>query len=92
MTKLVDLGLTYAEAAHGVQSALAYEILQGPVGRLHPKHMRTGLDLGKAEMAGLVTLMLAKGVFTMEEYLEAMRLGVNNELHLEQQRLGYEFR
>lgn len=87
-----DLGLTYTQAAHGVQSTLQSEILQGPVKRIHPKHMRVGIDMSKADMAGLAKLLMDKGVFTMEEYLEAIRLSANDELARDQERLGANFR
>lgn len=95
--KMIDLGLNYAEAAHGVQTAKALELgelnLPGypreeDKAKYTPKHMRTGIDLEKAETMGLVALLVDKGVFTMEEYLEYVRIGVNNELAWEQSRHG----
>lgn len=59
----------YTRAAHRVQTAIAF----------HPdrprdeyKDLRVGCDMSKADAAGLATLLIAKGVFTMEEYLEAV--------------------
>jgi hypothetical protein len=45
-----------------------------------PKHLRTGLNLSKSDMLGLAILLIDKGIITEEEYLEAMRLGANEEL------------
>ena len=74
-----DLGLSYEEAAHGIQSAVAHEI---GLGRkvITPKHMRTSIELSRADQGGLALLLIAKGVFTAEEYAEAMRLAANTEL------------
>lgn len=77
--KPTDLGLTYEQAAHGVQTAIAHDMNLGRKAT-EPKHMRVGIDMQKAETAGLVSLLIAKGVFTMDEYLEAMRLAANSEL------------
>lgn len=88
-----DLGLSYADAAHGVQSAIAYRmVLQGPQGDASPKHLRVGIDLSKAEQAGLARLLIDKGVFTLAEYEEYMRLAVNEELARENEALGATFR
>jgi hypothetical protein len=67
------------EAAHGIQSAIAHEI---GLGRkvITPKHMRTSIELSRADQGGLALLLIAKGVFTAEEYAEAMRLAANTEL------------
>lgn len=76
-----DLGLSYEAAAHGVQSAVKYEMEQ----RKRPvddelKHLRVGIDMRAADMRGLVELLIKKGVLTVEEYVEEMRLAANEEL------------
>lgn len=81
-----DLGLTYEQAAHGVQSAVAFDMVQQGVDpEMHAasrmlKHLRTGVDLRAADAGALATLLISKGVFTHEEYVEAMRFGANEEL------------
>ena len=82
--KLRDLGLTYEEAAHGVQSAIAYDIGQGRK-TTEPKHMRVGIDLSKADMLGLAVLLIDKGIITSEEYIEAVRLSANEELAMREE-------
>jgi hypothetical protein len=87
-----DLGLSYEEAAHGIQSAIAHEI---GLGRkvITPKHMRTSIELSRADQGGLALLLIAKGVFTAEEYAEAMRLAANTELAMrEAEHPGITFR
>lgn len=59
----------YTRAAHRVQTAIAFHP-ERPADQF--KDLRTGIDLSKADMGGLATLLIAKGVFTHEEYLEAI--------------------
>lgn len=80
-----DLGLSYSEALHGVQSAIKYKIENNLSESHSPKHMRVGVDMSKADMAGLVMLLMEKGLFTLEEYLEAVRLHANQELHMHEE-------
>ncbi len=74
-----DLGLTYEEAAHGVQTAMAVDIAAGKRAT-EPKHLRVGIDMSKSDMLGLAMLLMDKGVFTSEEYVEYMRLAANEEV------------
>lgn len=59
----------YMQAGHRVQTAIGFK----PERPHDPyKDLRTGLDMSKSDQAGLVTLLIAKGVFTMDEYLTAV--------------------
>lgn len=61
----------YTRAAHRVQSVLAFA--QGQGARIfEPKHIRVGVDMSKADQKGLADLLIKKGVFTREEYFEAV--------------------
>ena len=80
-----DLGLTYEQALHGIQSAVAFEMEKSGVGctgeAAHMiKHMRTGIDSCKADMAGLAGLLIKKQIITLPEYIELLRLSLNEEL------------
>ena len=80
-----DLGLSYEEAAHGVQSAIKYEMEHDAHKATRPhietfKHLRTGLDCRASDAAGLAQLLIDKGVFTQDEYIESMRIAMNEEL------------
>lgn len=79
-----DLGLTYEAAAHGVQSAIRFEMTQKghPEGLITDalKHLRTGLDCRASDAWGLADLLIRKGFITREEYIENMRLAMNEEL------------
>lgn len=78
-----DLGLSYEDAAHGVQSAIKFELEHDhriPGSTESIKHLRTGIDCRAADAQGLAALLIAKGVFTEEEYLEYVRIAMNEEL------------
>jgi hypothetical protein len=58
-----------------------------------PKHMRGGVDMTKADIGGLAMLLIVKGVFTADEYAEALRLAANTELAMrEAEHPGIRFR
>ena len=65
----MDTGERYRAAAHRVQTAIAF---QPGSPALQPKHMRVGIDMSKADAAGLARLLIEKGIFTLEEYQEAL--------------------
>jgi hypothetical protein len=82
--KMRDLGLTYVQAAHGVQTAIAFDMENGGTATT-PKHLRVGVDMSKSDMLGLAMLLISKGVITQEEYIEHMRLAANEELAAREQ-------
>lgn len=93
-----DLGLSYEEACHGIQSAIRFVMsAKGiPDDQVDPiiryiKHVRVGVDSSKADMLGLVELLLAKGVFTKDEYIEHMRLAANQELFMHEVHIERDF-
>lgn len=72
--------MDYEAAAHAVQTGVAYDpVWKGYDADQRYKHLRTGIDLSKAEHAGLARLLMAKGIITMEEYLDAMTQAVREE-------------
>ena len=61
----------YAAAAHAMQSGVAMEMDY----RSQPtelKHLRVGVNAAMVDHCGLVKLLIAKGVITEAEYLEAI--------------------
>ena len=86
MSKWNDLGLSYEEAAHAMQSAVAYEMNKRSA-PTEPKHLRVGVNVAMCDHAALVFLLVEKGVITEEEYLEAIRQSMNNEVHRYEQAL-----
>lgn len=78
----------YTSAVHRVQSAIALRFGQELAGVLPSivrrfKHNRVGIDMAKAEQGELARLLIAKGVFTEEEYLEAMSVAAEREADLQ---------
>lgn len=59
----------YERAAHRVQTAIAFHP-DRPTD--HYKDLRTGIDMSKADLGGLATLLIEKGVFTKAEYIAAI--------------------
>lgn len=60
----------YLAAGHRVQSATAY--LMNHSKSHEPKHLRTGINILFASQAGLAKLLIEKGVFTQDEYDQAV--------------------
>lgn len=74
--KLARARERYERAAHRVQGAIwAFPEHENRT----PKHLRVGIDMSKAGMGGLARLLIAKGVFTELEYIEAMADGAERE-------------
>lgn len=73
----------YNRAAHAVQTAIA--ITMGP--STEPKHLRVGIDLSKSDQGALATLLIEKGVFTLEEYVAAIADGVEREKEMREKEL-----
>lgn len=80
---MADEKLSYEEALHGIQSGIRLEIENGS-DCASPKHLRVGLNASKSDQAGLVRLLISKGIFTEEEYVEAVTDAINCELEREE--------
>lgn len=71
----------YLAAAHAMQSGVAAKMALDP-GETTPKHLRTGVNSAMAEHSALAKLLIAKGVITEAEYLEAQAAGMEAEARL----------
>jgi hypothetical protein len=78
--KLAELRKRYVVAMHGVQSAIAYELAKGDSKQVEPKHLRVGINSALVDNGGIATLLIAKGVFTEEEYYLAIAEAAEREL------------
>lgn len=61
----------YHALAHAVQTGIAHLMHHDPA-LVEPKHLRVGINLRAADHAGLVKLLIDKGLFTEQEYGEAL--------------------
>jgi len=87
----------YRSLAHAIQTGIAWDLAihnpnvedinADPNLREH-KHLRTGIDITKAENGALVRLLIAKGIFTMDEYEDAIIDGLEREVALYETRIS----
>lgn len=77
----------YSRAAHRVQSAIAFTP-RNPDPDAEFKHTRVGIDMSKADQGGLARLLIAKGVFTELEYIQAMADGAEREADMQERLLS----
>jgi hypothetical protein len=93
MTKRDDLQRRYEAAAHAVQSGVAMELADDERygnrnSSASPKQLRTGVNMAMIKHGALVRMLIAKGVFTEEEYFEELVKGVEEEKRLYEERLS----
>lgn len=69
----------YLAALHAIQSGIAYMINSNP-SIVDPKHLRVGIDSALVNDAATARLLIAKGVFTSEEYYEELVLEAEREV------------
>lgn len=78
MSKLDELHARYMAALHGVQTGIEYK-RQYDRKFVNEKHMRTGIDSAHISQAAVVRLLIVKGVFTEDEYMEALAIEAEAE-------------
>jgi hypothetical protein len=69
----------YLELCHAMQTGVAYEMNQN-VAPTQPKHLRVGINAAMCDHAGLVELLIQKGIITEEEYLDALICSMEREV------------
>lgn len=77
----------YKRAAHAVQSGIAMLLSRGS-DIATPKHLRVGIDTCKAEQSAIATLLIKKGIFTEDEYFEALADGMEKEVAFQEQAIS----
>lgn len=70
----------YQRRLHAMQSGVAACMGMNLNTETSPKHLRTGVNAAMADQCGLVTLLIHKGVITREEYLEAIKTSMGEEV------------
>lgn len=78
----------YERAAHRVQTAIEFSKDKS---FLEPKHLRVGIDMRAADAKGLAELLIAKGVFTLEEYVDAVTKAAQEEAEEYRRRLAAQY-
>lgn len=80
MSRINEHSKRYQDACHAVQSGVAQEMLIDERRfATEPKHLRTGINIALRDQGSLVRLLIAKGVITEEEYVEAIADGMVEE-------------
>lgn len=72
----------YTAAAHAMQSGIAMDMetdTSGSKGATTPKHLRVGINSALVDGSALAELLMAKGIITSDEYLEAIAVGMERE-------------
>lgn len=77
----------YYAAAHAVQSSIAFSLAIDP-SEGTPKHLRVGIDTMKVEQSTLATLLIEKGIFTLDEYQKAMADAMERERDMREKLLS----
>lgn len=77
----------YMGLLHAMQSGIAQMIANGD-NFANPKHLRVGVDSTKVEMGALVGLLFKKGIFTEEEYTDALIEGFEREVKMLEKELS----
>lgn len=68
---LLEKQQRYRELMHAVQTGVKFCLQHGST-EAEPKHLRVGLNSCFIDNTALVRLLIAKGVFTEEEHLDAV--------------------
>lgn len=74
---MIDHKSRYQAAAHAMQSGV--EFTKDKTGQ-EPKHLRVGINAAMSDMSGLATLLIEKGVITLEEYEKAVADAMEREV------------
>lgn len=77
----------YNKAIHAVQTGVKL-LLESDPKMKDPKHLRVGIDSALVGNEALATLLIQKGVFTLEEYVEANADAMEREVARHEERLN----
>ena len=78
----------YFNASHAIQTGVAYEHNHGSQDG-SPKHLRTGINMRAVDHAALITLLVSKGIFTLEEYSAVLAAEAEAEKKRYEERIGF---
>lgn len=87
--RIAELAAEYHQLAHAMQCGVAAEMAIPSRSHLtEPKHLRVGVNSSLVNSSALGELLIAKGLITELEYVQAMRDGMAREVETYQQRLS----
>ena len=70
----------YMAAAHAMQTGVGYEINLDPGSAcITPKSLRVGVNSALVDSSAIVELLMEKGIFTWDEYEEALAIAMERE-------------
>jgi len=72
--------LTYLEACAAMQAAVGVVQNLNINNEWTPKHLRVGVNSAMSDQGAIAQLLIAKGVFTEDEYAEAIAEGMRREV------------
>lgn len=70
----------YEGAAHAMQTGVQWELSHGDGRTFNAKHTRVGINSAHVSVEALATLLIEKGVFTLEEYTKASADAMEREV------------
>lgn len=82
-----DKWMEYRRLAHALQSGVAMTMNYDSKDT-EPKHLRTGLNLALVHDDAVVRLLIAKGIFTEEEYVDSINAALQEEVTRYEQSLN----
>lgn len=86
----------YLAACHAMQTGVAAVMEKEPFskdrGECSPKHLRVGVNSAMCDHAALVRLLIAKGIFTEEEYAVEVTAEMEREVERYRRRIDPEGR
>lgn len=77
-------------AQRAMQAGVALEMSIGEAENCEPKHLRVGVNNALCDVAAIARLMIEKGLFTEEEYVDALTAEANREVERYEQSLSQE--
>lgn len=86
MNTIDKLKQRYLELAHAMQSGVAM-MMNFSQQETDPKHLRVGVNSAMVDSGALAGLLIEKGIITEEEYLEALNIGMQQEVDRYRQRI-----
>lgn len=85
------LSVKLAELMHAVQSGVAYSMNIPGDKACEPKHLRVGVNASLIDTAAIADLLIQKGIFTKEEYLESLCKFAQNDVDTYEKELSDHF-